>query len=173
MTVDIVSSNTARRRNGPSRCILDFLNSYRPAITETFLDFGCGFGEDTDYLRSLGYECDRYDPHFFPEYPTKKYDYVTCFYVLNVIPGFDRRIDTICSVLDLTKKKAIFTVRNTAYTNPKWCIPHNDGYYDTMHKMFNKVFNKSELRFLFSFIGNYPPEYFRGYYRVIIDNYGG
>lgn len=49
------------------------------------LDFGCGFGNDVQLLRNKGINIDGYDKHYFPNYPTKKYDTIICFYVLNVL----------------------------------------------------------------------------------------
>ena len=49
------------------------------------LDFGCGFGSDVKLLKSKGINIKGYDKHYFPKYPTKKYDTIICFYVLNVL----------------------------------------------------------------------------------------
>jgi diadenosine tetraphosphate (Ap4A) HIT family hydrolase len=49
------------------------------------LDFGCGFGKDVELLRSKGINIEGYDKHHFPEYPTKRFDTILCFYVLNVL----------------------------------------------------------------------------------------
>ena len=49
------------------------------------LDFGCGFGNDVKLLKSKGINIKGYDKHYFPEYPTKKFDTIICFYVLNVL----------------------------------------------------------------------------------------
>lgn len=49
------------------------------------LDFGCGHGQDSVLLK-----CDRYDPHYFPEFPTYKYNTIMCNYVLNVLPHEER-----------------------------------------------------------------------------------
>jgi len=49
------------------------------------LDFGCGFGKDVDLLKVKGISIIGYDKHYFPKYPTKKFDTIICFYVLNVL----------------------------------------------------------------------------------------
>ena len=49
------------------------------------LDFGCGFGKDVDLLKAKGINIVGYDKHYFPKYPTKKFDTILCFYVLNVL----------------------------------------------------------------------------------------
>ena len=48
------------------------------------LDYGCGRGFDADF-----FHMDRYDPHYSPRKPTKKYDTISCNYVLNVVSQFD------------------------------------------------------------------------------------
>ncbi len=47
-------------------------------------DFGCGKGFDAD---TLGF--DKYDPTYFPDYPTGQYDTIVCNYVLNVLTESD------------------------------------------------------------------------------------
>src|SRR5680860_333729 len=49
------------------------------------LDFGCGFGNDVKLLNAKGINIEGYDKHYFPEYPSKKFDTIICFYVLNVL----------------------------------------------------------------------------------------
>jgi len=49
------------------------------------LDFGCGFGNDVKLLQKRGINIQGYDKHYFPKYPTKKFDTIICFYVLNVL----------------------------------------------------------------------------------------
>lgn len=49
------------------------------------LDFGCGFGNDVNMLKAKGINIEGYDKYHFPEYPSKKFDTIICFYVLNVL----------------------------------------------------------------------------------------
>ncbi len=49
------------------------------------LDFGCGFGKDVELLKAKGINITGYDKHYFPKYPTKKFDTIICFYLLNVL----------------------------------------------------------------------------------------
>ena len=51
------------------------------------LDFGCGKGFDADLLN-----IDKYDPHYYPDGTLKRYDVITCTYVLNVLEDFDQII---------------------------------------------------------------------------------
>jgi len=49
------------------------------------LDFGCGYGSDVKLLKAKGINIEAYDKYHFPEYPSKKFDSIICFYVLNVL----------------------------------------------------------------------------------------
>jgi 2-polyprenyl-3-methyl-5-hydroxy-6-metoxy-1,4-benzoquinol methylase len=70
---------TAVARNKPSR-VMRFLDSKSLLVGEV-LDFGCGRGFDVKH-----YHIDGYDPNWGPvEFPTKKYDTITCNWVLNVV----------------------------------------------------------------------------------------
>ena len=57
----------------------------RNLLVGDVLDFGCGFGNDIKLLKSKKIIIEGYDKHYFPEYPTKKFDTIICFYVLNVL----------------------------------------------------------------------------------------
>jgi ATP adenylyltransferase len=49
------------------------------------LDFGCGLGKDVEVLRGNGVSVVGYDKHYFPKYPTERFDTIICLYVLNVL----------------------------------------------------------------------------------------
>jgi len=49
------------------------------------LDFGCGYGSDVKLLKAKGISIEGYDKFHFPDYPSKKFDTIICFYVLNVL----------------------------------------------------------------------------------------
>lgn len=53
------------------------------------LDFGCGYGFDTDELKRQGYNITGYDYYYYrPEYPVGKFDTILCNYVLNVLEPY-------------------------------------------------------------------------------------
>jgi ATP adenylyltransferase len=49
------------------------------------LDFGCGLGKDVEILRQQDMNITGYDKHYFPRYPTQRFDTIICLYVLNVL----------------------------------------------------------------------------------------
>ena len=52
------------------------------------LDYGCGFGYDTDELIKRGYNIIGYDYYYRPYYPEGKFDTIICNYVLNVLEPY-------------------------------------------------------------------------------------
>lgn len=63
------------RVSAPTRYLVE-----NELVSGFVLDYGCGRGFDADV-----YGFDKYDPNFWPEVPTKKYDTIICNYVLNVV----------------------------------------------------------------------------------------
>ena len=52
------------------------------------LDFGCGYGFDTDELKRQGYDIKGYDSCYRTDYPEGKFDTIICVYVLNVLEPY-------------------------------------------------------------------------------------
>lgn len=88
-----------------------FLKERKLLIGE-ILDFGCGFGFDTDQLQKLGFNIVGYDNFYRPEYPKKQFDTIICNYVLNVLES-NEQAEVLMSVSELLKPtgKAYFAVR--------------------------------------------------------------
>jgi diadenosine tetraphosphate (Ap4A) HIT family hydrolase len=76
------------------------------------LDFGCGFGFDTDQLQKEGYNIVGYDNYYRPEYPQKRFNTIICNYVLNVLES-NEQAEVLMDVAELLKPtgKAYFAVR--------------------------------------------------------------
>ena len=78
----MLAYKTAITRSSPSSPASYLVNNGFITKNSKVLDFGCGKGFDAFF-----YKWEKFDPHFFPEYPVDKFEVVTCFYVLNVIPS--------------------------------------------------------------------------------------
>lgn len=76
------------------------------------LDFGSGFGKDTEFLKHNGLIVSAYDPFYSPEYPIDKFDTIICQYVLNVLLP-EEQSQVLMSVSELLKPngRAYFSVR--------------------------------------------------------------
>lgn len=91
----------------PARILLN-----QKKISGKVLDFGCGIGKDVELLQQKGFEIIGYDPFYFPEFPTEKFDTILCFYVLNVLLP-EEQAEVLMNVSHLLKPngKAYFAVR--------------------------------------------------------------
>ena len=76
------------------------------------LDFGCGFGYDTDELRNRGFDITGYDYYYRSDYPEGKFDTIICNYVLNVLEPY-AQAEVLMNVTNLLSPKgtAYFAVR--------------------------------------------------------------
>ena len=91
----------------PARILLN-----QKKIVGKVLDFGCGIGKDVELLQQKGFAIVGYDPFYFPEFPTEKFDTILCFYVLNVLLP-EEQAGVLMNVSHLLKPngKAYFAVR--------------------------------------------------------------
>ena len=91
----------------PARILLN-----QKKISGKVLDFGCGIGKDVELLQQKGFNIVGYDPFYFPEFPTEKFDTILCFYVLNVLLP-EEQAEVLMNVSHLLKPtgKAYFAVR--------------------------------------------------------------
>jgi len=107
----------------PARIVLN-----QKKIIGKVLDFGCGIGKDVELLKSKGFDIEGYDPFYFSEFPTEKYDTILCFYVLNVLLP-EEQAEVLMNVSKLLKPngKAFFAVRRDI---------HYQGY--RIHKVHKK-----------------------------------
>jgi len=101
---------TAKERTSlsfPAKILLE-----RNLFQGDVLDFGCGFGKDVELLKEKGISISGYDKYHLPEYPTKKFDTIICFYVLNVLLAEEQTI-VLLELSQLVKPtgKVYFAVR--------------------------------------------------------------
>ena len=91
----------------PARIVLN-----QNKIIGKILDFGCGIGKDVELLKVKGFDIVGYDPFYFPEFPTEKFDTILCFYVLNVLLP-EEQAEVLMNVSNVLKPggKAYFAVR--------------------------------------------------------------
>lgn len=80
-----LSWKTAIRRNAPSAPLQYLVGEFCIFKSQRILDYGCGRGDDLDFLISNGCSACGYDPFFRPNGYNMKFDVVLCTYVLNVL----------------------------------------------------------------------------------------
>lgn len=115
-----VSYKTAIRRNKPSaplRSILSAIKFNQPDKID-WLDYGCGKGDDVRHLKSLGFNVTGYDPFHAPiKLGNKKYSFVSCTYVLNVLDS-NTRLEVLKNIIKRLRNPglALITVRRDIKT---------------------------------------------------------
>lgn len=107
---NIYSHLTAKERESlsfPAKLLLN-----KKVLSGDILDFGCGFGKDVELLKEKGFDIVGYDNHYFSKYPTKIFDTIICFYVLNVLTQ-EEQTNVLLEISLLLKPsgKAFFAVR--------------------------------------------------------------
>lgn len=107
---NIYSHLTAKERDTisfPTKLLLN-----KNLLRAKILDFGCGFGKDVEIIKEKGLDISGFDPHYFPIFPTQKFDTILCIYVLNVLLP-EVQADVLMNISALLKPngKAYFAVR--------------------------------------------------------------
>jgi len=93
------SHRTAIVRKTPSRPTQDAVLGGFLQSGSSILDWGCGRGADTEWLRSLGFRAVGYDPFYRPEKPAlATFESALLIYVLNVIEDADDRVRCLLSL---------------------------------------------------------------------------
>ena len=157
MPIEFKTENTAIRRNKPSMPTKHLMEkTLHVPDNATVLDFGCGRGDDIEYLvKECGCEVSGYDPNFAPYDSKPKYaerfDAVICNYVLCVIPSRPDRHGILeeawhhvdeggIMMVSVRSKQAIEDARNESWT------AHNDGWITSMsRKTFQHGYTEDEL----------------------------
>lgn len=160
MEFDYHPERTVPGRVGPS-VLSRFLtegNFAEKLNAKRILDFGCGRGIDIPHYKKFGYEAVGYDPYppfGFSEYPTGKFDLVIIAFVLNVLPGNERRIAVIKRAAEFMDRGSnmILVTRSERSVNriaaQKQWEKHRDGFWSSKSRgMFQKGLSKSDLRLL-------------------------
>ena len=113
------------------------------------LDWGCGRLADVNYFNSNGIITDGYDKYSSPNLPNKLYDYIVCFYVLNVIPTKEERILCVKTAANYMRFGgqmfiAVRSKKHIDFVASKW-EKFGDGY-KTRRNTFQHGFVFNELK---------------------------
>lgn len=122
----------------PARLLLE---SSIARSRDTYLDYGCGRGDDVAQLRRLGIQAHGWDPAFFPTNPKKPASVVCCAYVLNVIEDPNERSETLRDAWNLADRMLCVALRIEPV--PTKAKPYADGII-TAHNTFQKFFTHVE-----------------------------
>ena len=117
--------------------------SFHPEVT--FLDYGCGRGDDIRTLADLGYDCVGWDPAYRPDGELRTSEVVNLGYVVNVIEDPRERVETLRAAWDLASRVLIVAARVDVQTKPEDTEKLADGFL-TVRGTFQKFYKQSELR---------------------------
>ena len=107
-------SQTAIRRYRCSRPIAMALAQGMIDTDREVFDYGCGHGEDVEYLRQQGVRASGWDPTFTPDRPLQEADVVNLGFVLNVIEDpAERRVtlNKVAHFRSVTRRDARVAMR--------------------------------------------------------------
>lgn len=126
MTVPIIERHrAAMRRTKYSRPLQTAIAKGILTFDQTFLDYGCGYGDDVRLLCEAGCEATGYDRYYFPDTEIVPADVVQLSFVLGVIEDPAERLETLETCWKLAKKSLV--VANQVY-HSRGKTKFNDGY---------------------------------------------
>ena len=145
VTPVISRHKTAIRRTDLSRPVKSALNDGLIAPSATVFDYGCGHGQDIEFLLSQGINCEGWDPAFRPDAPKNPADVVNLGYVLNVIEDVSERESALRQAWNLAQNLLIVAALVKEDDRGQTQLPFGDGVL-TGRGTFQKFFGQAELK---------------------------
>lgn len=140
----IERQRTAIRRKYCSRPTMLALTDKVLVPGMSFFDYGCGHGQDIEFVANLGIDASGYDPYFFPDEPKKSADVVVLGYVINVIENPSERIAVLKEAFTLATSCLVIATR-LSNTKIAGASAFGDGII-TRRKTFQKYYRSKELK---------------------------
>lgn len=134
---------TAMRRSKWSRPVALALEHGLVTPERSFLDYGCGHGDDFRSLRELGFDAVGWDPAHLPDGARRESDVVNLGFVLNTIENVRERGDVLRRAHALARQVLVVAVRVDR------SLDHAPAYADgvlTSRGTFQKLYTQAELR---------------------------
>ena len=111
----------------------------------TFLDYGCGRGDDVRRLSDQGIDCAAWDPVHLPSGEKRASEVVNLGYVVNVIEDPQERMETLREAWGHATKALVISARLAGEARPDRHGQFSDGVI-TSRGTFQKFFEQQELR---------------------------
>lgn len=122
----------------------------------SYLDYGCGRGDDLAELEERGFTATGWDPYYRPDGAKVPSDIVNLGFVVNVIEDPVERAEVVRSAWTLTKEALVVSARLEADRDEAHVAQMRDGWI-TRHGTFQKFFTHEELgAWLESVLGESP-----------------
>jgi len=144
-TSSIPRHRTAIRRGDLSRPMKRALQDALIVASGTVFDYGCGHGQDIEFLSAQGIPCTGWDPAFRPDAAKSSADVVNLGYVLNVIEDVDERVRALKEAWGLAGSLLIVAALVTEDGRGQSQLPFSDGVL-TGRGTFQKFFGQGELK---------------------------
>lgn len=143
---DSARHKTALHRKNMSKPVRLAFEDGLLSASSTFLDYGCGHGEDVRQLREFGVLARGWDPAFKADGDRSPAEIVNLGYVVNVIESPEERASVLKETWRLAERLLIVSVRSTLEDGPdEGAITFGDGCL-TRIGSFQKFFDQHELR---------------------------
>jgi DNA phosphorothioation-associated putative methyltransferase len=110
----------------------------------TIFDYGCGIGGDVHRLKSSGYQCDGWDPYYFPDVEVRSADIVNLSYIINVIEDPAERDRALAHAWELTGQVLIVAAQ-ILVNDLRGVLAYGDGIL-TKRNTFQKYYQQVELK---------------------------
>jgi DNA phosphorothioation-associated putative methyltransferase len=110
----------------------------------TIFDYGCGLGGDVHRLRSAGYNCEGWDPYYFPDVELRSADIVNLSYIINVIEDPVERDQALVQAWELTGQVLIVAAQ-ILVNDLRGVLAYGDGIL-TKRNTFQKYYQQAELK---------------------------
>ena len=149
-TESVFSQNIVRYRTAISRNSLSTPSKllFQAGLANedsSFLDYGCGRGDDIKFFKELGVSAIGWDPHFQNDTANLvQADIVNLGFVLNVIEDPEERMKTLKRAYSLATKCLSVAVMLQSQNDLASALPFNDGCVTSI-KTFQKFYTQSEL----------------------------
>lgn len=169
--IQVLRHKTAIRRNQLSRPVRLALRDGILLPEHSVFDYGCGRGEDVEYLKGMGFKAVGWDPVHYDHGAPGPADVVNLGYVINVIEVTQERKDTLKRAFTLAHKALIVSAQ-VGYFDDQIArsTEYEDGYL-TSRNTFQKYYDQAELKdYIREILGQEPYAAGIGIYYVFKDS---
>ena len=106
-SVEVARHRAAMTRVELSRPVRLAIESGIITTDTTIFDYGCGLGGDVSRLQASGYNCEGWDPYYFPDIEPRSADIINLSYIINVIEDPVERDRSLVQAWELTGRVLI------------------------------------------------------------------
>ncbi len=143
--VAVARHKTAIPRSRLSRPVQTILEHGLLTTETTFLDYGCGQGDDVKRLQGMGYNAFAWDPVYRPDGRKSPAEVVNLGFVLNVIEDPVERVEVLREAFELSRKLLVVSTLVASSEATALGQPYKDGIL-TRRNTFQKYFRQEELQ---------------------------